>query len=79
MQKKLKEMLSLDSLPCIESCKWAEQTKYSDAIDLVISAKTEWREWVAKKTSDIDILQTLPADQDSDVRCAVANNKNFTQ
>ena len=74
MKKKLKEMLSLNSLPCSEASAWAEQTKYSDPIDLVISAKSEWREWVAKETNGIDTLQALAADQDSDVRYAVAGN-----
>ena len=76
MKKKLKEMLSLNSLPCSEASAWAEQTKYSDPIDLVISAKSEWREWVAKETNGIDTLQTLSADQHWSVRRAVANNAN---
>ena len=79
MKKILKELLSLDAFPCDEACRWAKSGKFDDKFDMVVSAKDEWRSWVAwvgTHTADRDILKTLAADQDSDVRYAVAQNAN---
>ena len=76
MKKILKELLSLDAFPCDEACRWAKSGKFDDKFDMVVSAKDEWRSWVGTHTADRDILKTLAADQDSDVRKAVAQNAN---
>ena len=76
MKKIIRDLLSLDQLPCSEAAEWVSQNVFSDKIDIVVSANENWREWTAIHTRDQEILSVLATDQDWAVRSAVASNAN---
>jgi len=76
MKKIIRDLLSLDCLPCSEAAEWAGSQKFEDKADMVISAIENWRQWVAIHTADQEILSVLASDQHWAVRSSVAQNAN---
>ena len=76
MKKIIRDLLSLDQLPCTEASEWVSQNTFSDKIDIVVSANENWRQWTAIHTHDQEILSVLATDQHWAVRSAVASNAN---
>ena len=76
-KEELKSLLSLSDYPCEDACEWAAG-RNPDKLKLVAAAKYDWRVWVARHTSDPEILAMLASDPQCRVRCAVAGRYLYT-
>lgn len=74
-KEQLKSLLSLSDYPCKDACEWAAD-RNPDKLELVAAAKDKWREWVALRTSDPEILAMLATDECWLARYRAAQNPN---